>query len=127
MMSDAPPPATSWLVTWLRANAIATLLLTASIVGAIWAGGRYVTNYENQIAQNQADVLHATRDIGALQGNIVSLDGRVNELRAKVFELHNQSELVEHDLKAQIEAARELSKYNTDRSFQAPLPQGPRR
>jgi cell division protein FtsB len=125
-MSDQPH-ATGWLVTWLRANVIATLLLAVSVVGAIWAGGRYVTNYENQIASNQADVARAAHDVGVLQANIVSLDGRVNELRAKVYELHNQSELVEHDLKAQLDTAAALARSNTERSFQPPLPQGPRR
>jgi uncharacterized protein YlxW (UPF0749 family) len=128
-MSDSHPP--SHLVIWLRANVIATIGLSMSIMAScgwgVWTISKWINAFENQISLNQSDVLRATRDVLALQNNIVSLDGRVNELRTRVIELHAQSDTADAQLKARLDMIDALAKFNTERSFQTPLPTGPRR
>ena len=129
MMPDIIPQ--SSLVAWLRGNAIATLVLAISIltgsVGAVWAVSKWVNGFETQIAVTQSGLVAAGRDVAALQTNIVSLDGRVNELRAKVLELHNLTEAAARDLRARLDTIDALARFSSDRSFQAPLPKGPGR
>ncbi len=123
--------AQSALVTWLKGNVIATLVLALSIIGssggAIWSASRWVNSFEDRVAGAQRDLQAAGRDVATLQGNVVSLDDRVNKLGARVLELHNQSDQASRDLKARLDTIDALARFNTERSFAAPLPQGPRR
>jgi hypothetical protein len=134
MMLDELPQAIEKLRRPLWASVATNVMLVATLLGGTAAGVRGFTNgvsWVNEqaslIAANGRAVEQERVKADALHADIVSLDGRVNDLRAKVFELHNESLLVEHDLKAQLDAAAQLSKYNTERAAQAPLPQGPRR
>ncbi len=123
--------AQSNLVLWLKGNIIAMLVFSMSLVGSaaggVWATSRWVSSLESRVSAAQSDIIAAGRDAAGLHADIVSLDHRVNELREHVAEVRSDSLLAEQSLKAQLDAARELSKFNTDRTFQTPLPQGPRR
>jgi peptidoglycan hydrolase CwlO-like protein len=133
-MSDAPHPQAIERLKWpLWGIVIAALGLGLTIAGATvtiaWTVIHWVDTQENLIALNQAGVLAATHDVGILQGNIVSLDKRVNELTAKVNELHNLSDAADRELKARLDTIDALAKFNTERLFQQQLPQprqGPR-
>ncbi len=115
------------LAVWLKGNALAMLVLALSILtgtaGAIWTVSKWVASYESRATSAQSDLLTATRDVAALQGNIVSLDRRVNELRAQVLELHNLSEHEALTLKARLDTIDALARFSAERTFQPPLPQ----
>jgi uncharacterized protein YlxW (UPF0749 family) len=134
-MSDTTPhPQAIERLKWpLWGIVIAALGLGLTIAGATvtiaWTVIHWVDTQENLIALNQAGVLAASRDVVTLQGNIVSLDKRVNELTTKVNELHNMSDAADRELKARLDTIDALARFNTERSFQQPLPQprpGPR-
>jgi hypothetical protein len=119
------------LVSWLKGNAIATLVLAVSVIGScgagIWSVSRWVNAFENRISVTQTSLLTASRDVATLQGNVVSLDDRVNKLGARVLELHTLADQATRDLKARLDTIDALARFNTERSFQTPLPQGSRR
>jgi hypothetical protein len=79
----------------------------------------------SQIAANGKAIAEEKVKADALHGDIVSLDDRVNKLQARVLDLHNQSDAADRELKARLDTTDALAKFNTDRTFQTPLP-GPR-
>jgi uncharacterized protein YlxW (UPF0749 family) len=134
-MSDTTPHPQSHLVTWLKANLVATVALSFTIAiscgGAVWTVSKWINTFENQISLNQTDVLRATHDVATLQGNIISLDARVNDLKARVLELHSMSDQADAALRARLDIIDALNKFTAERAMQPPLPPpyqpGPRR
>jgi hypothetical protein len=117
----------------LWANVVATIGLTVSIITSggygVWTVSRWINTFENQIAVNQTDVIRAAADIAVLKENIVSLDGRANQLKERMTELHALSDQADAALKARLDVMDALAKFTAERAMQPnlPLPQGPRR
>jgi hypothetical protein len=125
-MSDQLPHPQSRLVTWLKANLVATIGLSITIAvsvgGGVWQVSRWIAVSENQIALNQTDVVRATADIRVLKEDIVSLDKRANELTTRMVELHTMSDAADAALKARLDIIDALNKFTADRALQPPLP-----
>ena len=125
-MSDQFPHPQSRLVTWLKANLVATvglsITIAVSVGGGVWQVSRWITISENQIALNQADVTRATADIRVLKEDIVSLDKRANELTTRMVELHTQSDAADAAMRARLDIIDALSKFTADRALQPNLP-----
>jgi peptidoglycan hydrolase CwlO-like protein len=136
-MSDSTPHPHGRLILWLQTNVIAMMGLAVIIIGAtggaIWATSKWINTFENQISLNQSGLLGATHDVTILQGNVVSLDARVNELNARVIELHTESDRADEAIKKRLDIKDALDKFIADRALQPNLPaptqqpQGPRR
>jgi hypothetical protein len=110
------------LIAWLRANVIATIMLTLTLAGGIYGAGRYLANAENTITQNETDIARASAQVATLQANIVSLDGRINALAARVVDLHTLSDQADAALRARLDVIDALSKYAAERSMQPVIP-----
>lgn len=127
-MSDAE---THGVAKWLRANALASIALTITLLGATGTLAYSIIHWadtqEHQIALNKSDVIRAATNIATLQADIVSLDRRANELSARVTDLNSQSDAARAVLRSRLDVIDALSRFNTDRAFQAPLPPAPRR
>jgi septal ring factor EnvC (AmiA/AmiB activator) len=126
-MSDIPlAHAQSRLATWVRANVIATIGLTFTILVAsatgLWEVSRWVSANENQIALNAKEIVAASAAIETLKKDIVSIDQRLNEARARVIELHTQSDAADQQLKSRLDIIDALGKAIADRAYQPPLP-----
>ena len=123
--------AQSQLVLWLKGNILAMLVFSMSLIGSaaggVWATSRWVNSLESRVVAIQKDITSAQTDAVGIHGDIVSLDHRVNELRAKVYELDNLEAQATRDLKGRLDTIDALSRFNTERAFQPPLPQAPRR
>jgi hypothetical protein len=125
-MSDQFPHPQSRLVTWLKANLVATiglsLTIAVSVGTGVWQVSKWIAVSENQITLNQADVTRATADIRVLKEDIVSLDKRANELTTRMIELHTASDAADATLKSRLDTIDALTKFSNERALQPPLP-----
>jgi hypothetical protein len=125
-MSDILPPHPGQLVTWLKANVLMGIGLSITIIASastiVWTTSRWIATFENQIELNKGAVTRASESIVTLQGNIVSLDHRVNDLSGRVIELHTLSDSADAALKNRLDVIDALSKYAADRAMQPNLP-----
>ena len=133
-MPDELPHAIETLRRPLWASVATNLTLVVTILGVsvgavrgFSTGVTWINTQSNLIAANGAALKDESDKIAGLHLDIVSLDKRVNELQSRVIDLHTQSDQADAALKARLDVIDALAKFNTDRTFQAPLPQGPRR
>jgi len=133
-MSDLAPHPQSRLVTWLQANVIATVMLAITIGGSGLTITTKVVNWidtqETQVSANHTDTIRNAADIADHQRAIVSLDLRINQLSARVTDLHSQSDAADAAMRARLDVIDALTKFAADRAMQPNLPapyQGSRR
>jgi hypothetical protein len=125
-MSDTPHLPQHNLSTWVKANIVATIALTIAIIGSsgglVWTISRWIATFENQISLNKDDVFRATHDVSVLKDNVVSLDARVNELKAHVAELNSMGQAADAELRSRLNVIDALAKFTADRALQPNLP-----
>jgi peptidoglycan hydrolase CwlO-like protein len=110
---------------WLRANG-AVLLLCATIAGSAWAVGKsvvaWIYSQDIQGTNNQYAITEAAAKIALLQKDVVSIDARLVELRARMVELHTTSDTAEAMLKARLDTIDSLNDLLAKYATRPPLP-----
>jgi hypothetical protein len=121
-MSDTPARRStdnqSQLVTWLKANVAVTIGLIITLCGVLWAAEAIGANIVAWFVRNE----NVIPDIVRLKADVVDIDRRINEARAELLRIQNQSEKADFKLQAQFDTLHALSDMTANRSFQPPLP-----